>query len=210
MSIEPLRLMLFDTTCRGRGVWPGLSAAWSAGERLYRGLGRLDAARGVTSWAEGLTWLVEQSRAMGRPIGEVQYWGHGRRGRAMVDDDHFDARSLLRGGALRPDLDDLRTALLPDGTSTLWFRTCETLGGRVGQDFAVRLAEHLRCRVAGHTHVIGFWQSGLHSLRPGEHPSWSIDEGLREGTSEAEIALDSSPFRTNTIHCLQGVIPSGY
>lgn len=189
---------------------PGLSAAWSAGEHLYRRLGRLDAAFGVTSWAEGLSWLLEQSRTRGRPIGEIQYWGHGRRGRAMVDDDGFDARSMLRDGALRPHLDALRTALVADGGSTLWFRTCETIGGRLGQDFAVRLTEHLECRVAGHTHVIGFWQSGLHSLRPGETPSWTPDEGLREGTDEAAVALASSPLRPNTIHCLQGAIPPGY
>lgn len=41
---RPLRLMVFDTTCRG------LTASWWTGARLYGALGRLDASHGAASW----------------------------------------------------------------------------------------------------------------------------------------------------------------
>ena len=78
----------------------------------------------------------------------------------------------------------------------------------------IELADRVGCRVAGHTHVIGFFQSGTHVLRPGETPSWSPTEGVRFDGSEAVGALGSSPFAPSTITCLhcdpprgRGVIP---
>src|SRR5262245_17997203 len=69
-----VRALIYDRTC----VWRGgaLSHAWAAGSRLYRALGRIDAARGVASWDEALGWLAE----LRAPIDEVQYWGHGKWG----------------------------------------------------------------------------------------------------------------------------------
>ena len=64
--MNPLRLMLFDRTCRGGRVMPGLSHAWSVGGVLYNKLGRIDAWHGVSSWAGGLDWLVDVSAK--RPV----------------------------------------------------------------------------------------------------------------------------------------------
>src|SRR6185437_12193271 len=102
------------------------------------------------------------------PIAEVQYWGHGRWGRALVAEDVLDARALGAGHPLRRGLDALRERLAPG--ALLWFRTCETFGASPGIDFARRLSDHLGARVAGHTYIIGFHQSGLHGLAPGGVP----------------------------------------
>ena len=80
-----LRLMLYDRSCRGRGLAPGLSHAWSAGGALYRGLGRIDAYHGARSWSEGLDWLVRAAAA--RPIAEIQFWGHGEWGGLWIDEE---------------------------------------------------------------------------------------------------------------------------
>lgn len=199
-----LRLLVFDRTCTGRPL--GLTSAWRTGSVLYRALGRIDAAYGASRWDEALEWLgrVEASR----PIEEIQYWGHGRWGRVLIAADALDAASLAPGHPLEARLDAVRERLVPDGGALVWLRTCEAFGAAAGLDFAARLADRLGARVAGHTHVIGALQSGLHGLLPGRRPHWSAVEGLAEGTAEAPVrAMGSSPRRPNTITCFDGAVP---
>ena len=192
-----MRLLVYDRTCRY------LSHAWRAGARLYRGQRRVDAAYGATSWPDALAWLA----AARAPIDQLQYWGHGRWGRVLLGDDVLDAGALAPGHAHRAGLDALRERLAPD--ALVWLRTCETFGARAGQDFASRLADDLGARVAGHTRVIGFHQSGLHGLAPGARPGWAADEGLAEGTPDAPVrARRSHPLAPHTITCLHGAVPA--
>lgn len=195
-----MRALVFDRTCvRSRGH---LSPIWRAGSALYRGLGRIDATRGVASWDEALTFLA----GLPEPIDEIQYWGHGKWGGAFVDDDFLDASDLAPGARRRPLLEAVRERLAPD--ALWWFRTCETFGANRGLDFAERLADFLGARVAGHTYVIHFHQSGLHGLRPGQRATWSATEGLVEGTADAPVrAHRSAPWAPRTITCLAGRIP---
>lgn len=197
------RLLVYDSTCVRHGF--GLSTAWSLGASLYRGLGRLDGARGVTSWEEALRWLERQRD----PIAEVQYWGHGKWGRALVDRDILNASALSPSHHLYKGLEALRERLLPG--ALVWFRTCETFGASRGIDFARRLSDFLGARVAGHTFIIGFHQSGLHGLAPGCAPDWSADEGLAEGCpDEPRQAKWSSAREPRTITCLTGRVPDGW
>lgn len=202
---KPLRLMLYDDTCRGRPLLPGLTHSWIAGAGAYRMMGRLDHTCGVTSWEQGLQWLatVGQDRA----IAEIQFWGHGKWGYAKVDDDVLDVSALDRGHPYRPMLEAIRDRLV--GPKAMWwFRTCETFGCEAGHEFARRWSGFFDCRVAGHTYIIGPWQSGLHVIGPGEEPDWPLDEGLAEGTPEApRKALWSKPDEPNTISCLHNRHP---
>jgi len=202
--------MIYDRTCSGRRGLPGLSHAWVSGGLLYRGLGRFDATQGVTSWSEALEWLATFKPARG-PIASIQFWGHGKWGEARVGEEVLDADALRPGHPLHPGLEAIRERLLPDGQSLWWFRTCETLGADPGQDFARRFSEQMNARIAGHTYIIGPWQSGLHSLAPGETPTWSPEEGLLAGSAAAPTrARTSKRGEPNTIHCLQGRLPIGY
>jgi hypothetical protein len=177
----------------------GLSRAWAAGSVLYRGLRRIDAVRGVDSWDEALGWLA----TLPDPIDELQYWGHGKWGCALVADDVLDVRSLV---TRRAQLEAVRERLAPD--ALVWFRTCETFGARRGIELAERLADFLGARVAGHTSVIHFHQSGLHGLAPGMRAPWAADEGLVEGTADApQRARSSAPWAPHTITCLAGRVP---
>jgi hypothetical protein len=99
---EGSRLMVYDRTCAGRWGLPGLTASWRAGGVLYRGLGRLDAWHGVSSWTEALDWLLARSET--RPIAEIQYWGHGTWGRALVARESLDVRALSPGHPWRERL----------------------------------------------------------------------------------------------------------
>jgi hypothetical protein len=205
--MSALRLMVYDRTCRRFGF--GLSTAWGAGSVLYRALGRLDGTFGASSWDEALAWLATYRAPA--PIAEIQYWGHGRWGRVLVDRDALDASALRAGHPLHPRLEAVRERLVPGGEALFWLRTCEAFGARVGHDFAMRLADGLGARVAGHTFIIGPLQSGLHGLHPGHVPDWPADEGLAEGTAEeplrAHVSMPSSP---RTITCFEGSVPDDW
>jgi hypothetical protein len=197
------RLLVYDRTCKG-GNGGNLTHAWSLGSKLYKGLRRIDAAHGVTSWDEALDWLASQKE----PIDEIQYWGHGKWGYALVDDDRLDA-SALENGPRRAKLEAVAERLTPD--ALVWFRCCEVFGAKRGIDFAERLADFLGVRVAGHTYVIGWHQSGLHGLSPGVRADWAADEGLVEGTPDAPVKGKwSTPWAPHTISCLSNTVPADW
>ena len=206
---SPLRLMVYDRTCVAKLAPVGLSTAWGAGSVLYRGLGRLDAAYGASSWDDALGWLgtFEPSRR----VAEIQYWGHGRWGEVLVDRDVLDARALAPGQRLAPRIDALRERLVPGGDALMWLRTCEAFGAKAGHDFAMRLSDALGARVAGHTFIIGALQSGLHGLLPGHTPDWSAEEGIAVGTADhPKRAHGSGVMRPRTVTCLASQVPPAW
>lgn len=201
--------MVYDRTCTGRPLLPGLSHAWGSGAWLYRMLGRFDAHFGAATWAEALGWLAEVQA--GRTIGEIQYWGHGKWGRALIDRKGLGIDALDPEHELHADLLRIRERLDRQGEPLWWFRTCELFGAEPGHAFAREWTRFFDCRAAGHTFIIGHWQSGLHSLRAGEDPSWSVHEGLADGTPEEPTKAHwSGVRRPNTISFLHGAIPSGF
>jgi hypothetical protein len=203
---DGLRLVVYDATQRQRRP-KALGLSWQYGTHLYRALGRVDAAYGARTFADAFTWLARHEAA--QLIQEVQFWGHGKWGRIFIDREALDRGVLAPQHALHRSFQAVRERLSPD--ALLWFRTCETLGAHVGQDFGAALADATGARVAGHTFVIGFFQSGLHCARPGVRPSWSATEGLAKGSAEQpESALNSGPDAPNTVTCLTGQIPDGF
>jgi hypothetical protein len=204
-----LRLLIYDRTCRGRRALPGLSHVWAAGRRLYGALGRLDGAFPAGSWAEALDWLATVGQRQD-PIAEVQFWGHGRWGLARIGDEPLDASALEPGHTHHERLAAIARRMLPGAEGLWWFRTCETFGTARGHHFARAWSRFFGCRAAGHTYVIAFWQSGLHSLLPGQAPTWSVEEGLPAGVAAPTAALWSSARAPHTITCLRGDVPAGY
>ena len=206
-----LRLMVYDRTCVAKHIPVGLSTAWAAGSVLYRGLQRLDAAFGATSWDDALAWLAAHEPE--RRIAEIQYWGHGRWGRVYIAKDVLDASAFAAssGHPLSSRLAAVRERLLPGAEALVWLRTCESFGAAAGHDFAARLADGLGARVAGHTFVIGALQSGLHGLLPGHTPDWPADEGIAEGTPEKPARAHGSGIRRpHTITCFEGAVPPSW
>jgi hypothetical protein len=215
--MRPLRVIVYDRTCTGPAWLPGLSHAWRAGGVLYDLLGRTDAIFGAASWGEALDWLADHQPQ--QRVAEVQYWGHGNWGCARLGGELLDARALQPGHPHHQRLRALAARLLPGDEGLFWFRTCETFGTASGQAFAQAWTRFLGCRTAGHTYVIGLWQSGLHSLGLGETPTWSPAEGLppKEAPASAAApsgapaqALRSRPGAPNTITCFHGAVPAGF
>jgi len=202
-----LRLLIYDGNRKAGEA--ALRSSWSAGARVYRALGRIDSFFGAHSWPEALAWCAEQ--AAGAPIAELQFWGHGRWGQVLIGGEALSQASFGREHPHRARLDALRERLLPDGQSLVWFRTCETFGAARGIAFAETLTRELHTRAAGHTHVIGALQSGLHGLSAGAEPRWSPSEGLSRGTPDAPAAaLPSSANAINTIHFMTSAVPHAW
>lgn len=187
----------------------GLSPVWWAGTWMHRLLRVADATLGARSWAEALGWAAHIAETRGRPIGTIQFWGHGTWGSMLVGKSRLDHEALGVGHPMSPAIDRLRTRLVgPD--ALFWLRCCSAFGAQRGQAFATQLANRLGCRVAGHTHVIGFWQSGTHSVGVGETASWDAREGLRLEGDRVLGALGSSPSAPRTMTCLGLDLPRGW
>jgi hypothetical protein len=203
---QGLRLIVYDRTQRARAP-RSLGYSWQYGSHLYRALGRTDAAYGARDFGGTLRFLASHEPT--RQISELQFWGHGKWGKIFVGEHALDRGVLAPTHPHHASFQAFRERLAPD--ALLWFRTCETLGAAAGQDFAKALSDATGARVAGHTFVIGFFQSGLHCLRPGQAPSWSATEGLARGSARApEQALASAPDAPNTITCLHGEVPAAF
>jgi hypothetical protein len=200
-----LRLLFYDDTCRRSRFGVGLTHSWIAGAKIYGAVGKFDAAAGFHDWPTALAWLATFEAT--RPIDEIQFWGHGKWGRVMIDRVALDASWLDADHELVESLRSIRDRM--SGPDALWwFRTCETFGAETGHDFARRWTDFFGTRAAGHTYIIGPWQSGLHALRPGEAPTWSAFEGLDEGSpDEPRRALWSVPGAPNTISCMRATLP---
>jgi hypothetical protein len=219
--MKPLRLVVFDTTDRGRFAGDsgggadgtsarglGLSPIWRLGAQLFDGLGGFEAWCGAHTWAEALQFAADTADRFGRPIGELQAWGHGGFGFMRIGTTALDRRALAASSDLAPKLDRLRDALAPD--ALVWLRCCSAFGHTAGHAFAPALADRLHARVAGHTHIIHALQSGTHSLAPGETPSWPEEEGVRFEAASAAGALTSRRDAPNTITCLRVRLPEGF
>jgi len=200
-----------DGTARGTG---GLTRYWRAGGLLHRGVGRAAGAFGATAWSEAIAWAVDRAERRGEPIAELQAWGHGgwgfmQMGRAngAAPLHRLDRAALARGSALAPSLDRLRDALAPG--ALVWLRCCSAFGTQAGRDFAAALADRLERRVAGHTFIIGAWQSGTSSLEPGTAPTWSAEEGVDMAGGAPRGARVSTYDAPRTVTFLTLGLPSG-
>jgi hypothetical protein len=218
---DPLKLVVFDATdtpsehVRGaiaEGAAPrsiGLAPIWWAGTWMHRLLRAADATLGARSWDEALAWAASVAEMRGRPIGSIQFWGHGAWGSMLIGRSQIDRAALENNHPMTAGLDRLRRHLV--GPEALfWLRCCSAFGGQRGRVFAEKLSSRLGCRAAGHTYVIGFWQSGTHSLKPGDSASWSPQEGLRGQRDRATSALTSSAKEPNTMTCLGIGLPEGW
>jgi hypothetical protein len=219
--MKPLRLVVFDVTDRGRfaadsgggadgtsarGV--GLSPIWRIGAQLFDAVGAFEAWCGAHTWAEALQFAIDSAARFGRPIDEIQAWGHGGFGFMRMGTGALDRAALGPASGLRAPIDALRDALAPD--ALVWLRCCSAFGHRDGHAFAAALAERLGARVAGHTHIIHALQSGTHSLAPGATPSWPVEEGVRFDGGIVSGALTSRPDAPNTMSFLRARLPKGY
>ena len=200
-----VRVLVYDDTGVGKAWFQtGLTNSWRLGAALYKRYPpstRVHHTWGARSWEDALAFVA----TIPEPIGEIQYWGHGLPGRVMIADDVLDVSAFDDVKHPRhQDILSIASKLTDD--ALVWWRTCGAFAGAAGQRFAQAQASVFGATVAGHTHVIGPLQSGLHTLQPGAQPRWSVTEGL---TAKGSL-LPSSPSAPHTIHFLQGAIPKGW
>ncbi len=198
------RLMIYDNSSLKDALAPSdyLATSWKLGSSLYKTFRMLDKVKGVSSWEKAIDWLIEETKT--EPASMIQFWGHGYPGYALIGHEFLSAYTFdnkVMGEKLRT----LGKQLVPE--TVFWFRTCGTIAGRDGHEFAERFSSEMNCTVAGHTYLIGLWQSGLHTLQAWDKANWPITEGINK-KADGTISLKAShPFAQNTITCLSGNLP---
>jgi hypothetical protein len=181
--------------------WAGknLRFSWITGGKFYRIFRSVEYNAGFLSWEDAIKWILEVEPD--KKINSIQFWGHGSPGRVWINNDFLSVRSLLASSKHRPYLLELKKRLTKE--SLIWFRSCNVFTGKEGRLFAMTFPTFFDCKIASHTYIIGPWQSGLHTIQPGQMPTWDIEEGLGKNGEK----LWSKPWSPNTIFCLTGKIP---
>lgn len=192
-----------DGAAHGTG---GLTRWWRIGAGLHHGVGRAAGTLGAASWDEALAWAASEAETRGARIAELQAWGHGGWGYMAMGATRLDAGTVGPGGALASRIDALARVLAPG--ALVWLRCCSAFGNERGRSFARTLSARLGARVAGHTYIIGVWQSGTRSLAPGEDPGWPEGEGIEPArTPHAKLSTPSEP---RTLTCFRPGLPPGW
>lgn len=182
-----MKIIVYDAT----DVIPNeleLGDSWKLGSAFYLLRKKADLVIPATSWNQAIAKLND----IDKPITEIQFWGHGKPGTFFI--------------AGKPLTQVLINQMNFKVDKLIWFRSCATFCGYIGRDFADRMAKKFNCTIAGHTHNIALFHSGLHTASPLRPASWPSDEGFtKEGKPK-----DSSFFAPNTITCLHSEVPKGW
>lgn len=143
-----MRVLIYDAT-ETRMV----GKSWALGAKLFKR--HFNCICAASSWAEAASVV-----SCVPVVDELQYWGHGYPGAPILNDEPMTVEFV----------DALAAKVTPD--SLVWFRVCSAFSGPRGIAFAQDMVEELGCRVASYTRDIGFYQSGLYSIRPGLGARW--------------------------------------
>ena len=181
-----MKIVIYDPTDKK------LSWIWKLGSWLYYMLGVVDLVIAEKTIQECFKKLP-----LAHEIEEIQFWCHGWPG-YIVWNGEFKNASVFN------------TPLLKEN-GLLWFRSCSTMTGVPGRNFAEQVATFQNGKVAAHTFNIGNWglQSGLRVHDP-KNPKWDwpLDEGIAEGEPTKPLKLLwSGPFKPATVTALHSSIP---
>src|SRR5687768_13018965 len=105
-----LRLVVFDATQQNRPP-RALGYSWRYGTALYGALGRHDGAFGAQNFAEAFAWLNGYQPE--RQIQELQFWGHGKWGHFLIDQQPLGRELLEPGHPLNAAFQGFRERLAP-------------------------------------------------------------------------------------------------
>ncbi len=203
MKDTTLDLMFYD-----KSEWAGKvqTLSFINGGKFYRLFRGVENHAGFDNWHEAFTWLSQvESDAK---IDSIQFWGHGFPGGIVMNGEALKSSSLKPQSKHYALLKAIKERLKPD--SVIWLRSCTSFAGSIGKKFAKDLANFFGCTVAGHTFIIGPWQSGLHTLKPNSEPTWTDEEGFELNKEGVLKTAWSKPWSPNTIFCLTGKIPKNW
>lgn len=206
-----MRLMIYDRTALDDGFDiresnDNLTMSWVLGAKLYKATRSVDLVKGVASWAEALEWLNTVNPS--EKIEQIQIWGHGWPGRSYIGKEFITLDDVV-SGPLSDGFAKLKNRLTPD--SIIWFRNCAVFCGEPGHKFAEGFSTHMGCVAAAHTYIIGLFQAGLHTIKPGQKAYWPVTEGIEEGPASWPKKIRwSRMWSENSIFCLRSDIPKGW
>lgn len=156
-----MKIIIYDKN-PGSGIKQSLlKISWMIGCWFQKLIGKTDEFHGADSWNDVVQWICKQPNS----ISSIQYWGHGSPGNVWLSGKPLKYHQLR----------EIKDKLAPD--AVIWFRTCSSFQGKAGYSFAENMSLTLNCTIAAHTRIVGLFQGGLHTIKPGKEPSWPISEG---------------------------------
>ena len=161
------RVLILDASDE-RGV---LGWSWDVGSILVESSNRFDFIIRARNW-EHVCQELHKIADGGHKIREVQFWGHGHPGAALIGNDAFNVATLQTESWMRL----AQRHVFQDG-ALWWWRTCQTCRGMEGREFSQVFVNMFGIRMAGHTVVIHVIHGCLVCLKPGEQANWKDDEG---------------------------------
>lgn len=168
-----MKVLIYDETPQ---PWNLLDESWWAGAWFAKTRGRFDHKIGAVSWPDALEKLLKISE--GKKIEELHYWGHGSWGKVFMGRKAINIAALTNPEHVwHAQLRELAGRFTE--RSEVWFRVCGVFGNAKGQAFATALSELFGCRCIGSSFIIGPIHAGVHSIKPGEEPSWPEKEGVK-------------------------------
>lgn len=200
---DKLDIMIYDSS-----DWAGkqLRFSWITGGKFYKWFRGVEHHAGFSDWLEAIDWIL--SVEPNRKINSIQYWGHGSQGKVWMNGSAMSVRSFVEASEINKKLNLLKQRLTPE--SVIWFRCCNVFAGNEGKIFSITSSNFFNCKIAAHTYIVGPWQSGLHTLKPFQRPSWPINEGLEVQPDGKIKKLWSTPWAPNTVFCLSNKIPEDW
>jgi len=183
------RIILYDTADTS-----AVSYTWALGTPFYKAIGACLEFYPVKCWAE-----ATQKVSMYTGLDEIQFWGHGSPGCALIGKEHLSANDNENFAQA------VKQALKLEGA--LWFRTCASFAGDLGKEFAKSISSNSQRRCAGSTFKIGMFHSGIHSCLPNWDANWLSTEGIDPVTKKP---TSSGLGKPNTILCLQISLPKSW
>jgi hypothetical protein len=181
-----VKVIIYDASVGGF-----LGASWASWAKVQAARGWK--VLGVKSWDDAIGKLTQRLLFEDGSVDEIQLWGHGSPGIPLIGGEQITTNVVVV----------LRRVLTAG--SLVWFRMCSVFFGEKGRQFAEQTSRILGCRVAGHTHIIGPFQSGLYSVSPGKGTDW-------------DLRYDATPWRKvvsgwwepRTILCTRMSVPEGW
>ena len=183
------RIIIYDTATPTAVMY-----TWAIGAPIYKAIGACLEFYPVKCWDE-----AAQKVSMYTELDEIQFWGHGYPGFVLIDKEHISTNDNESFAIA------CKNALKQEGV--LWFRTCASFNGDLGKEFAKSISSNSQRRCAGSTFKIGMFHSGIHSVKPGQEPSWPSTEGVDPTTKNPTSSGIGKP---NTILCLQISLPNNW
>ena len=210
-------LVVYDETTPSAASIPADAQVWDDKAKIISFLGYQDYCRafwwrtprilemahtqanlvmGASNWDDAITKIIDACTSIkrnGKPLGVIQFWGHGMPGVPMMGEHRLSYPAFKdNSSSLYARLCQMRDLISP--ATYLWFRCSSFFSGEMGRNAVEHFTNFFRCKLVGHTHKIGFIQSGCYVVDIKDKPRWPVTDAAQSFFYEPNTILATNFF----------------